>query len=283
MAIQIPDFPAGLEQIELDGVELHYLRAGTGAPVVLVHGGGDDLRYWEAQMGPLAERYGVLTYSRRHSAPNDNPIASAHHSAKIEADDLARLLDALEIRDAHVIGHSYGAFTSLVLALQRRDLARTLTLSEPPVLAWADEVPGGEALVRDFKAKIWKPAGDAFRRKDPGAMRFLLDGIIGDGFFDAVPDELRTRIMGNARDMEAVCISTEAFPAVSLDAVRKLDIPTLLLTGERTTPINTIGLKVLDRLLPRHELRVIPEATHEMFVENPAASTREVLAFLAKH
>jgi non-heme chloroperoxidase len=281
--LELPGFPPGLRRIEIGGIELHYLELGRGDTVLFVHGGGDDLRYWEAQVPELVERYRVITYSRRYSAPNRNPIASGSHSALIEADDLSGLIDLLDLRDFHLVGHSYGAFTSLVLALRRPTLLRTLTLCEPPVLSWASEVPNGEAIVRDFKTRIFQPAGDAFRRHDPRAMQRLLDGIIGDGFFDGLPDEMRSRILGNARDMEAVCISTEAFPPVSMDAVAKLEVPTLLLTGARTTPMNTIGISVLDRRLPRRELHVIPDASHEVFVENPDASTARLLAFLAAH
>jgi pimeloyl-ACP methyl ester carboxylesterase len=283
MSVQFPDFPPGLERVEIDGVELHYLALGQGFPVVLVHGGADDLRYWEAQIGPLAERFRVITYSRRHSAPNNNPIASAEHSALIEADDLSRLIDKLGVKQAHVIGHSYGAFTALALILRRPELARTLTLSEPPMLGWADQVDGGEALVRGFMDDAVRPAGEAFRRNDPAAFSILFDTIIGPGIFDGLPDAMRQRILCNAREMEALCISRNPFPALPLDAVRQLRVPTLLLTGDRTTPINTIGLKVLDRLLPNHELRLIPDATHELFVENPEASNTAVLAFLDKH
>jgi pimeloyl-ACP methyl ester carboxylesterase len=283
MAMDIPDFPPGLERVVLDGIELHYLTTGDGAPVLLVHGGGDDLRYWEAQLGPLSARYRVTVYSRRHSAPNDNPIRSSNHSAELEADDLERLIDTLGLDRFHLGGHSYGALTALLLALRRPASIRTLTLCEPPMLAWAAEVPGGDAIVREFTDAAWRPGADAFLRRDPRAIAILYDGIIGAGVFDSMPEELRARALGNARDLEAICISPDMFPPVSLDAVRQLAAPTLLLTGARTTPINTIGLAVLDRLLPNHELVTIPDATHELFVEQPEASTRALLAFLARH
>ena len=128
-----------------------------------------------------------------------------------------------------------------------------------------------------------RPAKEAFQRNDPAAFRILFDSIIGPGIFDSLPDAMRGRILGNARDMEALCISSNAFPPVPLDAVSNLGVPTLLLTGARTTPINTIGFNVLDRLLPNREARVIPDASHELFVESPEASTAAVLAFLEKH
>jgi pimeloyl-ACP methyl ester carboxylesterase len=60
-------------------------------------------------------------------------------------------------------------------------------------------------------------------------------------------------------------------------------MPVLLLTGSLTTAVNTIGVSVLERVLPRRELRVVPEASHEVFVENPGVSTAALQAFLAAH
>src|SRR5699024_8783173 len=85
----------GPTRVHVNGVELHYVIQGQGQPVVLVHGGGDDLRYWEAQVGPLSERHRVVTYSRRYVWPNQNPLASSDHSAFVDADDLGALLAVL--------------------------------------------------------------------------------------------------------------------------------------------------------------------------------------------
>ena len=275
---------SGPTRMQVNGVELHYVIQGEGQPVVLVHGGGDDLRYWEAQVGPLSERYRVLTYSRRYVWPNRNPLTSSDHSALVDADDLGALLRVLGIERPHVIGHSYGAFTSLVLALRRPDFVRTLVLSEPPLLSCAREVPGGEGMVEDFQRRVVAPAAEAFRRKEPDrAMRLLLDALVKPEFLDEIPPEMRDAILGNARDFEAIFTSRDGFPAVSLDEVRRLRIPTLLFTGSNTTPVNTIGHRVLVANLPMQENLVIEGASHEVFVENPAATNAAVLAFLARN
>ena len=279
-----PEGPAELARIEVNGVELHYVSHGQGKPVVLVHGGGDDLRYWDPQVGPLSQRHRVITYSRRHVWPNRNTVVSPDHSALVEATDLEALITALGLERVHLIGHSYGAFTALVLTLRRPDLVETLVLSEPPVLRWASHVPGGAKIFDQFKTTTWKPAADAFRQKNPEqGMRILLDNLVVPGFFDNIPPEARTQIMGNARDMEALAVSRDPFPSIPLQDVRRLRTPTLLLTGSKTTPINTIGHRVLARELPVREALVIEGASHEVFAEKPAETNAAVLAFLASH
>jgi pimeloyl-ACP methyl ester carboxylesterase len=72
--------------VHVDGVELHYVERGSGAPVVLVHGSLADYTYWELsdQIPLLAERHRVVAYSRRYNHPNRNP-RGADHSPMVEA------------------------------------------------------------------------------------------------------------------------------------------------------------------------------------------------------
>ena len=79
-------------KVVVDGIELHYVEQGSGAPVVLVHGSLADYSYWSNsnQIAPLAEQYRVIAYSRRYNFPNRNE-PRGDHSAVVEAQDLAKL------------------------------------------------------------------------------------------------------------------------------------------------------------------------------------------------
>src|SRR5687768_18241422 len=108
-----------LRRIHVNGVELHYIERGAGEALVLVHGGVADYRYWESQLEPFSRQFRVFSYSRRYSYPNENPNITPDHSVFAEAEDLSALISRLQLGRVHLIGHSYGAFTALVLALQR--------------------------------------------------------------------------------------------------------------------------------------------------------------------
>jgi len=76
------------------GVVLHYQQAGTGVPVVFIHGLTGDLGSWGEQVAAFATRYRTITYSRRFSRPNANdPAALPAHSVRVDAADLAQLLE----------------------------------------------------------------------------------------------------------------------------------------------------------------------------------------------
>src|SRR3954451_14795824 len=273
-------------------VELHYVERGSGVPVVFVHGSVDDYRTFEPQLEALSRRYRVISYSRRYNFPNARTIPSGNHSALVEADDLANLLRALGAYPAHVVGHSYGAYTALILAMKHPELVRSVVLAEPPLLRWLPGLPGGQRLYDDFMNGMWNPAGREFRRgNSDGAMRLTIDWFARNGYlidgqparFDALPAETRAFIMQNALERQALTTSSDAFPILDRAAVKAIKVPTLLMSGQNTMQMNKLINTELERLLPKAETVVIQGATHEMWAEQPQACRARVAAFFAKH
>ena len=213
-----------LQKARVNGVDLHYQSRGGGAPIVFVHGTLADYREWGPVAEELMEGYRTVTYSRRYNFPNDNAIATTSHSAIVEAADLAALNRQLGLGAMHVVGASYGAYTALMLALREPGLIRTLTLVEPPLLHWLPELPGGAPLYDEFYRGTWQAAGRAFKGGDSiGALRIGLDFFVGPGSLDQIPAAFKTVLLGNVREWEALTTSSNAFPRVSRDQIRKAD------------------------------------------------------------
>src|SRR5215831_12658775 len=141
-----------------DGVELHYVERGKGVPVLFIHGTLGDYSVWDGQLGPFAERYRVVAYSRRYNYPNTNKLRP-QHSAVVEAEDLAAFIKKLDLGKVHVVGHSYGGYAALFLAARHPELVRTLTLAEPPVV-----FAGGR--VEEVRQRVVKRARTAFEKGD---------------------------------------------------------------------------------------------------------------------
>jgi non-heme chloroperoxidase len=273
-------------------VELHYVEQGSGIPVVFVHGSVDDYRAFEPQLEPLSPQYRVISYSRRYNFPNAPSIPSGNHSALVEAEDLANLLKALGAHPAHVVGHSYGAYTALALTMKHPELVRSLVLAEPPLLRWLPGVPGGRRLYADFMNNLWDPTGREFRRGNPEqAMRMTIDWFGKKGYliegrparFDAMPTETREFIMENALEWQALTTSRDAFPMLDRAAVKAIKVPILLMSGQSTMQLNKRIEAELEKVLPKAETAVIRGATHEMWAEQPEACRARVASFFAKH
>ena len=268
----------------LGDVSLHYTREGKGEPVVFVHGGGADLTYWDDQLAPFAERHLVVAYSRRYAEPNRNAPLHPRYSARVDAEDLAKLIAALELGSAHIVAHSIGAVAALFCAVEHPALIRTLTVAEPPVLRWASGTPGGEAAWAQFLEVMWQPAAAAFRAGDAaGAMRIITDSFAGSGTFDRLREPVRERLLRNARDWEAFTTSSDAFPPLDREQVAALDLPVLMLSAERTVRIHRIVDDVLAATLPAPERVHIPGASHDLWADQPAACRDATLAFLSRH
>jgi pimeloyl-ACP methyl ester carboxylesterase len=144
--------------MNLGGVSLHYVELGSGAPVVLIHGSLADYSYSELsdQISLLADRHRVIAYSRRYNYPNRNPAAE-HHSPMVEAADLNEFLNRLGPGPVHLVGHSYGAYTALVFAMDNPERVRSLVLAEPPIISWLPDIPGGDGILEGFMAGVWEP------------------------------------------------------------------------------------------------------------------------------
>ena len=114
--------------IAANGTDLfHDLAGPEGAPVVAFSNSlGTTLEMWDAQARALADRYRVLRYDTR--GHGRSPVVDRPTTLDDLADDLAGLLDALGIGQAHVVGLSLGGMTAQALAARRPDRVRGLVL-----------------------------------------------------------------------------------------------------------------------------------------------------------
>ena len=275
---------ASLKTAHVNDVELHYLDEGSGPPLILIHGGLGDYREWGAQMARFSTRNRVIAYSRRYNYPNHNEPISPDHSAIIEAEDLTALIDLLKLERVDIVGYSYGAFTALCYATRHPDRVRHLVLAEPPILKWLRDIRGGKVELDRFMNAIWQPVAAAFRSNDPqAALRITCDYFSGKGSYDAIPPDGRRALADNLREWEALTTSRDAFPPLDRDAVRKLKMSILLLSGEKTLlPLRLINEELVC-LLPNAERVVVPNATHDMWIEKPEVCGEAVRSFLDRY
>lgn len=268
-------------KIVANGVELHYISAGTGEPLILLHGGQGDYRSWEPQIAELSRFYRVISYSRRYNFPNQNPQTATGFSVNTEAADLAALIKALKLKRVNLVGTSMGAATALTMAVEYPKLVRSLVLAEPPLLAWARHFPEGPALYDDFMKRIQEPAREAFAAgNDEAAMRFFVDGFAKPGRFDGLPAEVRAGIMQNAGFFRMMSRSNNPYPEFDRRALWSLRMPVLVITGEKTIQIHRRIDEELTKAIPRARSATIPNAGHGSPRENPNAFTEVVKNFL---
>ena len=92
------------------GIELYFEEAGTGPAVLFIHAHSVDRRMWDAQFNRLSSQYRVVRYDLRGYGLSGMPQEGKDY---LHAEDLYKLMDHLDIRSAHIVGLSLGAFVAL--------------------------------------------------------------------------------------------------------------------------------------------------------------------------
>lgn len=271
-----------LKMVLPQGISLRYIEAGAGGEaLILMHGGIGDCLSWEPQLAALAQRFRVVSYSRRFHFPNDNPGSDLSHSCRVDAQDLQEVLRLLRCGPVHLVGTSYGALAALTFAVDQPDQVRSLVLVEPPLPRWVAAEPAGAAVCDRFMNDVWQQASGWFDRGQAQlAMRALFDGMRGGAKFEFLDEIRRIGIMRNARAMQMLVRSKDPFPDLDRDEVAALPMPILLVSGKETVPIHRRAYRALANALPAACKAVITHAGHAPAAENPSEFNAVVLRFL---
>lgn len=110
----------------IGAITLHYETAGTGPPLLFIHGLGSSSRDWERQIAAFARRHRVIAVDLRGHGQSDKPPGP--YSITLFASDITALLIALNATPAHIVGHSLGGMIAFELAVQTPELVQSLVI-----------------------------------------------------------------------------------------------------------------------------------------------------------
>ena len=253
-----------------NGTSLRYRDAGSGPPVILVHGWALDLEMWDAQVERLRGSFRLICYDRRGFG-----LSRGRPSIDGDCADLRSLCRHLQLGRLALVGMSQGARAVVKFATAAPDSVSCVVLDGPPDLL-ADQAD--EAAVPEPYRVLARTEGmDAFRRawinhplvrlrtRDPSAhrhLRSILERYPGHDLAD--PALLPSAAAGSSW-------------------VGSLAAPTLIITGDHDLAERIEAANVLARRLPRAERATIPDAGHLPNLDNPLAYTEVLRAFLDRH
>jgi pimeloyl-ACP methyl ester carboxylesterase len=266
-----------------NGVQLHTVREGQGTPLFFIHGAMGDWRSWGAQWHAFTSHFDCVSYSRRYSFPNHNPMPSPDHGALHEAQDLLHLMDAMGIEQAVLVGSSYGAFTALALAVQAPERVKAVVAVEPPMMKYAYRTPEGQAVAETFRRDVIEPANAAFRAGEDERAAQIMTGGINGGQSAVNTGPAMERRLQNLRAMKMLALSSDEFPLLTPEQLAHLPMPVLLLAGSETQAVHKAIFENVCAAMPQARQGWIDAAGHGVTREQPAHFNREALEFLVQH
>src|SRR5918997_1505155 len=114
----------------VNGISMHYVTAGAGEPLLLLHGTPKTHYYWYKLIPLLTEHFTVVAPDLRGFGDTDRPTAEEGYDSLTNADDMAELMAGLGHDTFHVHGEDRGAEFAYVLAATRPERVRTLSFAE---------------------------------------------------------------------------------------------------------------------------------------------------------
>ncbi|WP_049888585.1 alpha/beta fold hydrolase [Natrinema sp. J7-2] len=269
-------------RVRVNGVKLHYVTAGDGPPLVLLHGWPQTWYEWRDVIPQLADEYTVIAPDLRGLGDSETPVSG--YDKDTVATDVRALLDHLGHGDDPIalVGHDWGMPTAYAYAAQYRDHVRALCVLEAGL-------PGINA---DEKRHLWHTRFHSVRdlpeRLVAGRERLYLDWFYSEGAYDP------TAINDAAREEYVRCYSQagglrggfEYYRAFDTDAEHNrnhadapLDMPVLALGGAasfRDRPIRDMNAVATDV-----EGEIVDRAGHWIPEERPAYFVERLTDFLA--
>ena len=247
--------------ITVNGVRLYYELHGSGEPLVLVHGSWGDARNWRLVVPGLAESFRVVVYDRRGHSRSQRPDTPG--SVDEDGDDLAAVLEALDLAPAHVVTNSYGGNIALRLATRRPEVFRSLSCHEPPLWSLLEDDPEPLEILQQG-ARSLQAVGQRIAQGDhEGAARqFVEEVAFGPGAWEReLPPELRAIFVDNAptfldefQDPNVVRVDEAA--------LSQLELPVRLTQGSESPPTFPAVIDRLVELIPRVSRETIDGAAH---------------------
>ncbi len=268
------DYPPLGRMLRIDGTNLHYIRAGEGRPVVMIHGGAVVLQdFLFSIFGDVARSFDAIAFDRPGNGHSDRP-AGDNLTIATGARIIGNALAALGVERPIIVGHSYGAAIALQLALDRPERVGGLVLLAPVVYTTSDDVPFPARLAETpfigpmFGNLLLVPAG-----------RGQLPGHIRESFAPQIPPQ------GYEDTIAAFGLLPRSFLAWSEERrhfagdlralsgrLSELHLPVAIVSGDAdpVTPLKDHGER-LHAAIPGSELTILPGAGHMVHFANPSA------------
>lgn len=263
-----------MPRISIGDGHLYYERHGAGFPVLLVSGLNGYAQFWRDQLPAFTRSFEVVVHDHRGVGQSDPPPCG--FTIERLAGDVIALMDALELRKAHLVGHSAGGAIAQVLAIEHPERLASVVIAA----SWT------------------RP--DAYFRRLFGLRKEILLRLGPAAYVQAnslllYPSRYIARNNEKLRQLEAQSLAIFSSPEVvtnRIDAILAFDrsgdlgrirVPSLVLAAQDDLVTPAYFSEELVRLIPGAEAKFFPQGGHNLTQVTAREFNQAVLPFLAAH
>lgn len=267
---------------EVNDTRLYFESTGKGTPLIFLHGFTCDHRHWTSQEEYFSDRYRVVTYDARGHGQSAVPDSTPYSYE----DDLAALMDFLEIDKAVLVGHSMGGAPAFLFAKHHPERVFALVLGEggalikDPALVdisnfqeYMTELATAMAVARahgiEQCKKAWldvQPLRTAAKNPKSSA---LLKAMIAD--------------YSGWHWLNSDADPQKEIPDGTPELLASIGTPTLIVVGENSHQFIREQATVQSRYMPNSTLVFLKQANHMLNIENPEQFNRALDSFLLEN
>src|SRR5438094_7815051 len=251
------------------GAKVHYVDAGTGSPVILLHGLADDVGVWESAIAPLAAKYRVVALDQIGFGRSDKPLLN--YRASTFVDFLDGFLNELKIEGASLVGNSLGGWVAADFALTHPERINRLVLCNAAGYAAVSKTMDPRAL-------------SALRLVSREDIRYLGPLTFHDkGFYEDADLAFKQRVTaGDSYTVSQLLDSMIRGEDVLDGQLGAIEKPTLILWGRDDKLIPVSFAARFNKELNASQLRSIDGCGHMPHVECAEKFNHALLQFLGE-
>lgn len=259
--------------VEVRNIRLYHETHGEGQPLLLIAGLGLDAASWGPQIPSLAGKFRVIVFDNRGAGRSSAP-APPYTTAEMTEDAIA-LMDALETKQAHVLGLSMGGLIAQELAISHPDRVKSLILATT-----AAKLPHRARGIIDVWNRMINAGVDpeiVFREQFLWVFteRFLADESRVSGFVKMFLSNPNPPTQRGFAGQAAACLSHDTRSRLS-----RINVPTLVLVGREDIFFPVPVCEELARAIPGARLAVLEGGGHAFATEISVDFNRTVVEFL---
>ena len=255
-------------------MKLYYESEGEGEPVVLIPGFAAGRWIWFKQISELARRFRVIVFDPRGVSRSDKPRGP--QTMSMLADDVAYLLETIDVESAHIVGASFGGFVAQEFALKYPEMTRKLVLCctsfggpnhvlpAPETLAALASTKGLDSEER-MRANLLLAFTPEYVRREVAEV----DQIVHLRATNEVPEHVYLSQL-----QAAMSFNAEA-------RIGQIKSSTLVLSGDKDVIVPVQNSRNLAARIPGAELRIVEGGSHTFFIEQATEFNHIVTQFLA--